>query len=518
MSVLDAVRVLALRQPQQPALIAGQRTLGYRQLLAAVDRLAAELQALGIGTLALYGDNGIGWIVADLAAQAAGICCVPLPRFFSDGQLQHVLRDSGADAILADEGRFDDLPGWRMQAAPAGMDAWSLLRRAPGAAVRLPACTRKITYTSGTTGTPKGVCLSAASQLAVARSLARASAARPADRHLCLLPLATLLENIGGVYAPLLAGASVCVPGQAEVGMDGAAGLRVGDLVASLHRQQASTTILVPQLLAALVEAGEAGLPLPPTLRFVAVGGAPVSARLLERAQRLGVPVFEGYGLSESASVVALNTADARRPGSVGRVLPHLRLRFAADGEILVRGAGFLGYCGGPPNGDEWVATGDTGHLDDDGFLYLDGRKKSMFITAFGRNVAPEWVERELIQQPAIAQAAVFGEARPWNVAVIVPRAGSGQDIAAAIAAANRDLPDYARVRCWLVADRAFTPASGLLTANGRVRHDAVASCYRARIDALYGHPAPAGPARCADRSQALDLQDAVARFRVESA
>ncbi len=517
MSVLDAVRALAQRQPQQPALIAGQRTLGYAQLLAAVDRLAADLQELGIGTLALYADNGIGWIVADLAAQAAGICCVPLPRFFSDGQLQHVLHDSGADAILADEGRFDGLPGWRAEAAPAGMDAWSLLRRAQ-AAVRLPAGTQKITYTSGTTGTPKGVCLSAASQFAVARSLARASDARPTDRHLCLLPLATLLENIGGVYAPLLAGASVCVPGQAEVGMDGAAGLRAGDLVASLQRQQATTTILVPQLLSALVEAGEAGLRLPPTLRFVAVGGAPVSARLLERAQRLGVPVFEGYGLSESASVVALNTAGARRPGSVGRVLPHLWLRFAADGEILVRGAGFLGYCGGPKNGDEWVATGDVGHLDDDGFLYLDGRKKSMFITAFGRNVAPEWVERELIQQPAIAQVAVFGEGRPWNVAVIVPRPGSSQDVEAAVAAANRDLPDYARVRAWLLADRAFTADGGLLTANGRVRHDAVASCYRARIDALYGRSRPIGPMFSADRSPAMDVLARAPDVRAEPA
>jgi long-subunit acyl-CoA synthetase (AMP-forming) len=510
--------MLAQRQPQHPALIAGAQTLCYAQLLVAVDRLAAHFQELGIGTLALYADNRIGWIVADLAAQAAGICCVPLPRFFSDGQLQHVLRDSGADAILTNECRFDDLPGWRAQATPAGMDAWLLLRRATGAAARLPAGTQKITYTSGTTGTPKGVCLSAASQLAVARSLARASDARPADRHLCLLPLATLLENIGGVYAPLLAGASVCVLGQAEVGMDGAAGLRVGDLVASLQRQQATTTILVPQLLSALVEAGEAGLRLSPTLRFVAVGGAPVSARLLERAQRLGVPVFEGYGLSESASVVALNTAGAHRPGSVGRVLPHLRLRFAADGEILVRGAGFLGYCGDQSQGEEWVATGDIGHLDDDGFLYLDGRKKSMFITAFGRNVAPEWVERELIQQPAIAQAAVFGEGRPWNVAVIVPRACSSQDVAAAIAAANRDLPDYARVRCWLVADRPFTPANGLLTANGRVRHDAVVSSYRARIDALYRQDTPVGLTCSANRSRATDLTATVAAVRVQPA
>jgi long-chain acyl-CoA synthetase len=307
-----------------------------------------------------------------------------------------------------------------------------------------------------------------------------------------VLPLSTLLENVAGVYAGLLAGATICVPRQADVGMGGAAQLDVQRLLGALHASQASTAILVPQLLLALVAIGELGAPRPPHLRFIAVGGAPVSRRLLERAWALSLPVYEGYGLSESASVVALNTPRAQREGSVGRLLPHLQLRFGADGEVQVNGSGFLGYCGRPESeiGDGWIATGDLGDLDADGYLHLDGRKKSIFITAFGRNVAPEWVERELTQHLAIAHAAVFGEGRAWNAAVIVPRPLPGVDSHAAIeealAAANRELPDYARVRHWLLAEESFTPDNGLLTSNGRVRRAAVAALYGERLESLY--------------------------------
>ncbi|WP_028079760.1 AMP-binding protein [Solimonas soli] len=487
-----ALRRHARTTPEQIAVSDGRRSLSYAALFDEVEKVAAQIGFLGIDTLALYGDNGLAWIVADLAALAAGVRCVPLPRFFSDAQLRHALDDSGADALLADDDRLAALPGWEREPQAICGCGWRLSRRQPPLSVGLPSATQKITYTSGTTGTPKGVCLDAASQIAVAQSLAQASGARADDRHLCVLPLSTLLENIGGVYAPLLAGATICVPTQGEVGMDGAARLDVQRLLGALHGTRATTTILVPQLLLALVTAGEMGAPRPAALRFVAVGGAPIAGRLLERAQRLGLPVHEGYGLSESASVVALNTAEAHRSGSVGKPLPHLELRVADDGELLVRGSGFLGYCGQPASApaDGWVATGDLGHLDADGFLHLDGRKKSLFITAFGRNVAPEWVERELTQHAAIAAAAVFGEGRPWNVAVVVPRALPGVDaqtaITAAVAAANRELPDYARIARCVVADEPFTPDNGLLTGNGRVRREAVLARYGERLDHLY--------------------------------
>jgi long-subunit acyl-CoA synthetase (AMP-forming) len=226
---------------------------------------------------------------------------------------------------------------------------------------------------------------------------------------------------------------------------------------------------------------------LSPCLRFVAVGGAPVAERLLLGARALGIPVYEGYGLSECASVVSLNTPLHASAGS-GRPLPHAHIDFSDEGEILVAGATMLGYTGGAAHEGFWP-TGDLGFLDAEGALHITGRKKNMFITSFGRNVAPEWVERELTLAPEIAQAAVFGEGRPWNVALIVPR-GVGAEVIAridrAIEEANLRLPDYARVRCWLPAREPFTPANGQMTPNGRLRREAILAAYRQDIAQFY--------------------------------
>ena len=486
-AVLEAVARGARDYPQRLALSDGQQALTYAELEHQVQVRAQALRGLGVQTLGLYADNGLAWALTDLAAQAAGMRCVPLPPFFSDAQLRHIMVSGGIEAILTDHVRVDHLLGDAAVAVPfeAFPELRSVLLRAPTQA-QLPEGTQKITFTSGTTGTPKGACLKLEDQMRVAGSLAVSVAAGEHDVHLSLLPLSTLLENLGGLYAPLLAGACSWLLPQAELGVS-MSGVDPARMIAALHRSAATTVILVPQLLHALVAAVERGAPMPTKLRFVAVGGGAVSPRLLERAHRAGIPAFEGYGLSECASVVALNRSGLARAGSVGQVLPHARVRIAEDGEILVAGARYLGYVGEPVSADaEWVATGDLGRFDGDGFLYLTGRKKSMFVTAYGRNVSPEWVESELSVQPAIAQVAVFGERRPWNVAVIVPRPGVPQSLADAVAAANRELPEYARIRRWIVADEAFTPFNQQLTANGRVRRVAVEQRYASSIDDLY--------------------------------
>jgi long-subunit acyl-CoA synthetase (AMP-forming) len=486
----------AAQRPESVALQGAGSSLSYGQLPEHVRRLRDELQAAGAGPIGLLADNGIDWAVADLAALTGDILLVPLPPFFSVQQLQHAIRDSGIGTILTDQPeRAAALLGDSARAVPCPAAGGLTMFRLDHPAVRavVPANTAKITYTSGTTGQPKGVCLSRAAMETVAHSLCLASAAVPEDRHLCLLPLSTLLENIGGIYVPLLAGATACVLPLREVGLQGAAALDVATMVRALHARRATTAIMVPQLLHALVAAIAQGAPAPETLRFVAVGGAPVSQRLLAQAEHFGLPVFEGYGLSECASVVAVNAPGSRKPGSVGKPLPHVGLRFAEDGEILVGGAVFEGYLGLPekPDADGFWPSGDIGYLDGEGYLHLSGRKKNMFITSFGRNVAPEWVERELTVQPAIAQAAVYGEGKPWNAAVIVPRPLPGVDmaqaVAQAVAAANRTLPDYAQVGKWLIAGAPFTPQNGLLTANGRLRRDEIRAEYAAQIKQIYG-------------------------------
>ncbi len=492
-SVLEALSRHASARPTAIALRGRDETITYGALNAGVQALADTIEASGARTIALMADNGPAWALADLAVLRAGLRLVPLPLFFSPQQMAHAIRDAGVDAVLTEAGltlpsMLKALPAQLLKESATGITL-SLLRMPALASMRAAAIaptTQKITYTSGTTGEPRGACLSASMLMLQAQSLCVASGAKQDDLHLSALPLATLLENIGGLYAPLLAGAQACLLPLAEVGLGGATQFDPRRLLHVVQSHHATTLILVPQLLHGLVLAIEAGAPRPPTLRFIAVGGAPLSPRLLERALRLGLPVFEGYGLSECGSVVALSTPGARCVGSVGRPLPGVTLEFAADGEIHVRGRGFLGYVGQSiREEDDAVATGDLGYVDAAGFLHLTGRKNNLFVTAFGRNVAPEWVERELCLMPAIAQAAVFGEARPFNTAVILPRT-SDAEVDAALAQVNATLPDYARVSRWIRADAAFAPANDQLTPNGRLRRSAIESAYGARVATLY--------------------------------
>ena len=471
------------RHGDGPALRGDGEEVSYARLPEAVAACRSVLESLGARRVALALDNGPQWALWDLALLADGRVSVPLPGFFSPTQQMHVLDSAGIDTLIVDPAASSatGFPGF-VPVVPG------ILQRVPAQVPALPAGTVKITYTSGSTGQPKGVCLSAAAQLAVARSVAQIGEGCAVERHLGVLPLATLLENIAGLYAGLMAGACVELLPMRTIGFSGGGGFDPVRFLQTLHAHRPHSLILLPQMLLALVGAAEQGHALPAGLRFVAVGGGQVSARLLERAEALGLPVYEGYGLSECASVVCLNTPAARRVGTVGRPLPHAALRIADDGEVQVRGAHMLGYLGEPQLADplvadEWLGTGDLGHFDD-GFLVLHGRKKHQFITAYGRNVNPEWVEAELVQQDPIAQAWVHGEALAENVAVLVPRRAdcSDAELDAAVAAANAGLPDYARAGRWLRAEAPFTPANGFLTANGRLRRAALAAHYLPRI------------------------------------
>lgn len=465
----------------QVALAEGERRLTYAELLGAVAARGRHLRALGAHRVALALDNGIDWVLWDLAALHAGLVCVPLPSFFSAEQQRHVLDSAGIDCLIGAA-----VPGF----ACVENDIY---RRTVVQPAELHPGTCKITFTSGTTGQPKGVCLDLDTQLAVARSLVAASASRNVERHLCILPLATLLENIAGVYAPLLAGARVELMPMVQIGLSGASGFDLMRFLQALQAAQPHSLILLPQLLLALVIAAERKLPVPDSLRFVAVGGGRVSTQLLERADALDLPIFEGYGLSECASVVCLNTPEQRRIGSTGQPLGHLQVTLAADGEVLVKGARMLGYLGEPAPQGEWLGTGDLGHFEQ-GFLVLRGRKKHQFITAYGRNVNPEWVESELMQQLPVAQAWLHGEALPANVAVLVARFSNTSDaqLQEAVDTVNRGLPDYARVHHWLRADAPFSTNNDLATANGRLRRVALLDHYQSAIDELMAEGVPA--------------------------
>ncbi|MCB1630586.1 MAG: AMP-binding protein [Pseudomonadales bacterium] len=470
-------------------------SLSLSELAREAAALASAIRIAGGTRVALLARNGIAWIVADIACQIAAVPLLPVPGFFSPTQSAHALHEAGVDLLLCDHhARHDqqrllaELDGHLQPGSGCcGLRVLRLATNSPDGNESLPLGTGKITYTSGSTGAPKGVCLSNARLLRQAAALAQiVGVERP--RHLSLLPLSVLLENVAGAYAALLAGGEVLLPDLARIGIRGSSSVAAPALLSALDELQPQTLILIPQLLKMLVHACGRGWRPPSSLRFVAVGGAHVAASQILRAREYGIPAYEGYGLSECVSVVTLNTPHADRPGSAGRALPHLDV-VTRDGELMISGNPFLGYVGKRAS---WhprtIASGDLGYLDDEGFLHLQGRRSNVLISSYGRNISPEWVESELAADAVIDQCIVFGEARPFLVALVWADASATDAmIASRIETTNAMLPDYARVQRWLRLETPLTHADGLLTVNGKPQRTAIAEIFEAQIARLYG-------------------------------
>lgn len=486
MSTAMLFEALARRAPGDPVLIGERRAWDGAAVLAEVASLATVLAHTRV--LAVLADNGPAWAIADLAALRAACVHLPLPSFFSAAQLVHALDTAGADTLLTDQpARIAELvSAFGVEGQWHGL---TLMRRKI-ARVSLPAGTAKISFTSGSTGSPKGVCLSADGLFDTAAAVADRLSDLPIARHLAVLPLALLLENIAGLHAPLLRGAAVHLLPLQSLGWRGMAGFDPAALHARIGAARAHSLILVPELLKAWVAYLSATRQRAPgELTYVAVGGARVDAGLLARARSLGIPAYQGYGLTECGSVVCMN-----RPGDegdgVGRPLAHAAVHIV-DGDVRVGTRVFLGYVGDNSasmvtDRGQGFATGDLGHLDTDGHLHLTGRRTNLLITAYGRNISPEWVESALLARAAIAQVVVAGDAQAELCAVVVAAPGADRAaVEAALARSNATLPDYARVRRWVAAPP-FTVQNGLATGNGRPIRAAILAHHAAAISALY--------------------------------
>ncbi|SFR48671.1 AMP-binding protein [Litoreibacter janthinus] len=438
--VFEALAKHKRTRPDDIAFSDDQGDLTWAELSARVENLASQLgQPCEVVAIGLAG--GIDYVVADLAASLAGKRQIPLPFFFSTAQNAHILFDAKVDTVITkDPDLFAQLPHLTLIDPASRVPSETSIRDYSGGSQR-------VIYTSGSSGTPKGVVLGDRQIAASIEALSRLVAASPNDHHLSVLPLAQLLEQICGVFLPIVAGARTSFRFEATKALFGAP---IGPLVAAFEEVAPTTSLVAPALLARWAGALKAhGSQAPSSLRFVAVGGASTAPALIQEAQSAGIPVHEGYGLSECCAVVAMNRPGDNYPGTVGPVLDGLDVRIV-QGEIVVQGPTVMaGYLNAPDAPERWH-TGDLGHFAGDR-LVIDGRKDALLITGAGRNVSPEWVEQRLNADPRVVSSAL-GLRKP-DGALILILVTTAIITPSEVERALADLPQYARPAGLILTD-----------------------------------------------------------------
>lgn len=418
------------------------RRFTYREVTRAAQALSGRLggfnanatKPLRVGVVC---GNTPAFVVADLACLIGSVVEVPIPLAFSRAQAASLLGevvvclvDEEGEKRLAEWGRDVLAPGSAVvrveldELMAAGLGASSSFYLPP----RDGDWVCKIIHTSGTTSRPKGVQIRAFGLDALLCSLRDEMPDGAFRRYLSTVPMSLLIEQVTGLYMVLLhGGALVLLPSDVPlVGTAIAASSRVMPFLAAAHPTAlVATPALVDQLRQAATAAYSAGRSVAASLfgadvvPLICCGGAPIDMEVLTSLDDMGIPVYEGYGLSENGSVVTWNRPGARRMGTVGKPLPHVQVRIADDGELLVKSTSlFAGYTTDDPSscvidGDGWLHTGDLGEIDTDGYVRLTGRKKNVIITSAGRNIAPEWVEAQYATLPFVRAVAVVGNHLP---------------------------------------------------------------------------------------------------------
>ncbi len=524
-----------------------ERSISYGELDGLVAALGASLAARGLkpgGRVALLAENGAEWAITYLAVTAAGAAIVPLDTQLRENEIRNLVLHSESSFLVVSRSLADafsgdiELPGVRVISIGAGAarngypfeDALAEGARliAAGdrrfherrAAVR-PDDIAAICYTSGTMGQPKGVVLLHRNIASDVESCAGRIPFNGNDVFLCILPLFHTYATTTNLLAPLSVGASVFF----------GRSLKSRDIRDDIAREGVTVLLGVPLLferMATTIEKRLGEMPAPRrilvkaanavvstagrligtdlarpafraqraarglgTIRFCVSGAAALKAETERTLSRLGIPVLQGYGMTEAAPVISANPLDRPRRGTVGPPLPGIEIRIEEPdgdgiGEILVRGPNVMaGYLKNPAATQEvlregWLHTGDLGRLGADGYLTFIGRKKSVIVTAGGKNVYPDEIETRLAASPYILESLVLPvRDRRGNEqvgAIVVPdyesfsrladsRGGMNEDeIAAVIAAEIRsvcaDLPEHKRVREWRLRPSEFPKTS----------------------------------------------------------
>lgn len=445
-------------------------TLNAFEINAKLDAVSQILAGINFKVMGVLMDNTIDWVILDLYAHRQNKTFVPIPSFFTAQQKQFLIEKAKVDLFISHDQNLNASIGFDNDYF--FLDDMVISNKA-NLLAKNQSNFQKISFTSGTTSEPKGVELSSEGQWEVAKGLLNQLQDLNLRKHMSLLPFGVLLENIGGVYTMTQSGGELIVLPTMEVGLLGSSQFDVDQCFEALIKHKPESIILLPNMLEAMVNY----LHLHPRdtsfLKFIAVGGAKTPKNLLEDAENLGLPVYEGYGLTECYSVVTVNSPKQKLIGSVGQALPNRNIRINDQKEIEIEIKYPFKYLDRKQHEAGWFKTGDLGFFQN-GCLVIEGRSKNILITSFGRNVSPEWPESLLNEHPEIYQSCVTCFDQSFLSAIIVPYDNSLSfvDLEELIILTNTKLPDYAQIKSYVICPQPFSFEDQTLTINGRLKRD----------------------------------------------
>ena len=414
------------------------KPITYSQLWHGIQNAVSLFD--GVSKIGIISSNTSEYIVLLLAALYRGMTVVPIPHFFSKAQKAKIVKLSELDMIFACEQSIKEFANAKPIPEINFIDSKKeFISSVP--------TSKKIIFTSGTTGSPKGVCLLESAQEKNISHLLDVLNPSNKKRYLSLLPFSMLLEEICALHMVFQSGSTLIIE---KDFFDCLLKKQYSSIIELLEKHSPNYLMIVPDILKFwLFELEKTKSKLTSNLEFVAIGGGKTPITILEQAQNFGIPVFEGYGLSEASSVVSFNVPGNSKLGSVGKPFQHQNLEII-DGEIVLHGdSSFSGYLNDYRSQDDLFFTGDLGRLDDDGFLFIDGRKDNILVTGTGRNISPEWIENIFNASIMITKSIAFvNNTCEVNLLVVLsPIAESihRDDLLQRLNQLSQELPFYAR-------------------------------------------------------------------------
>src|ERR1035438_3824342 len=576
---LNDIFFAIVERKQDPVMLvreaSGWAPVGTRQFYRDVAGMARALSHWGLvkgDRLAILSENRFEWAVADFASFLVGVVVVPIYSTLPAQQTAYILCDSGARvAVVSTEMQLEKVLSIKDQTAiekvvlmdpvetADAVQMQGLMHKGPaGKDTELEARARAITpddlvsiiYTSGTTGTAKGVQLTHGNLTSNVLNSLNGFDVHPGHVSISFLPLSHVtarhadiallyrgvtlahrpfLEQLPQFLLEVMPTVFVAVPrvyekiySQVEQKAKGFAKRAIYRWALSVGRSHSPKILagevptsrawkLAHRLVYAKVRARMGG-----KVQIFVSGGAPLGKELAAWYASMGIRIHEGYGLTETSPVIAINNPRAHRLGTVGRPLPNVEVRIAHDLEILVRGPSvFRAYWNRPEETrdafvDGWFKTGDIGNLDEDGFLSVTDRKKDMLKTSGGKFIAPQPVENSLKLNALIGTAVVLGDRRKFASVIISPAFPLLEEWARAnhilfssreelvdhpkvkalyqgiVGEVNRGLARYETLKKILLVPDEFTASDGTLTPTLKLRRRAIEARYRKQIDELY--------------------------------